>query len=504
MKFLKNLLFIILLSLPLFGSEKIKIFILHSYSQEYGWTKNQHEGFVSALNKSNQKFEFYTEYLDTKRVKLTPEYERNFFKYLKNRYQESTPDVIYVTDDNALEFIFKNYKELFTNSAKIPLFFSGINNLEMQNILPSEQFAGVYETKEIKPNIELIKQFSPQTRDIYFVGDNSSTYLSIKKEIQIQQENFKNLNFYFISDEHLSVVQTMLPSTARSFVFLTTIGNFKDDSENTLLVEESIEKIKENKNLIILSMEDAYMLQGVVGGYVTSGNKQGEEAANLVLQYLDAKSLLNVKSLLKSPNIYMFNSKELINSRIILSEYIARDATFVGKHQDFIEKNQSILLNIFTIALIISIFGAVTTFALQRKRCKKQSTKMQQLENIKSTLHLKEQFIDNLLSFKDVGFWKLDTKTDKLFVSEELLNILEIKYDIYKDDSKLLSYFVHLDDKQLFEEKLNIAKESKSPIKFSHKMFTSSNQVLHATHLIYTEFLNQEPSLLIGIIKFEK
>jgi hypothetical protein len=504
LKILKIYLFILCLTLPLFATEKVKVFALHSYSQEYAWTKNQHVGFVSALNKTNKKFEFYTEYLDTKRVKLTPEYEKNFFEYLKNRYKDTNPDLIYVTDDNALEFILRNYKELFDDAQNIPVFFSGINNLQMQTILPSEHFAGVYETKEIKPNIELVKQFSPQTRDIYFLGDNSSTYLSIQKEILLQQENFKTLNFHFISDEHISNIKTMLPNAERSFIILTTIGNFKDDNNKTLLVEESIEKIKENKNVIILSMEDAYMIQGVVGGYVTSGSKQGQKVASLVLQYLNQKSLLNIESVLKSPNVYMFNSKELVNSRIILSEYIARNATFVAQNETFIEKNRALLLNILTIALIFSIFGAIVIFALQGKRYSKQVKKLQELKNTVATLNLQEQFIDNLLSFNDVGYWKLNLKTNELFVSKELYNILEIKDNIYKDDSNLLTYFIHLDDKQLFKEKLNLAKESKSSVKFNHRVVTSNNIVLKATHFIYTQYLNDEASLLIGIIKFEK
>ncbi len=501
--FLKNILLILLLSLPLVASPKVKVFTLHSYSQEYPWTKNQHVGFVEGISKSNQKFELYTEYLDTKRLELTSEYEKNYLNYLQLKYKNSEPDMIYVTDDNALTFIHKYYRELFPNVNAIPIFFSGINNLAMQNILPSEQFVGVYETKEIKPNLELIKQFSPQTRDIYFVGDDSSTYFNIQKEIQLQKESFKNLTFHFISDEKISKVKTMLSKESKNFVLLTTIGNFKDDNNNTLLVQESIEKLKENQNLIILSMEDAYMFHGVVGGFVTSGNKQGEEAANLVLKYLQEKSLHNVKSLLKSPNVYMFNSKELINARVILSEYIARDAIFLGKNQDFIEKNQSLLLNILTIAFVLSIFGAITIFALQRKRCAKQSAKLHLLENIRVELHSKEHFITHLLPLNRVGYWKYNLLTNELFLSQELLNILEITDNTYKEDSKFLSYFVHLEDKQLFEEKMNFAKESQTTLQFNHRIVSCNKYILHVTHHIYTEFSNHKPSLLIGIMKFD-
>jgi len=366
---LKIFFLLFFLTYTLYGSQKTKIFALHSYSQEYEWTKNQHSSFVSTLAKNTQEFEIYSEYLDTKRVAFTPEYQNKFIEYLKTKYADATPNLIYVSDDNALRFVYEHYEKLFQNSTnKIPVFFSGINDLDMHEKLPSDIYAGVYELKEIKPNIELIKQFSPQTRDIYIVGDNSNTYEFIKKEIQTQEAIFANMKFHYIGEDEISKIEKQLPNKARSFVILTTIGNIKDEKKSLLSPKESIQRMKQNRELVILSMEDAYMHKGVVGGYVTSGLRQGEEAANLVLKYLNEKTLTNVTSLLKSPNLYIFNSKELVEARVILSEYIARDATIIGKDRDFIEKNQSVLLNMFAVMTAIFFFTTATLYVMQQKR----------------------------------------------------------------------------------------------------------------------------------------
>lgn len=357
------------LTYSLYGSQKVKVFALHSYSQEYEWTKNQHSSFVSTLKGSDNEFEIYSEYLDTKRVDLTPEYQIAFIEYLKAKYADAAPDLIYVSDDNALNFIYEHYDKLFKNDkSKIPVFFSGINDFGMHEKLPSDIYAGVYELKEIKPNIELIKQFSPQTREVYIVGDNSNTYEFIKREIQTQEAAFASLKFHYIGDGEIDKIESQLPNKPKTFVILTTIGNIKDEKNNMLLPKESIQKIKQNKDLIILSMEDAYMCKGVVGGYVTSGIKQGEEAANLVLRYLNEKTLKNVPSLLKSPNLYIFNSKELLQARVILSEYIARNSTIIGKDKDFIEKNQAILLNIFAVMTAIFFFITAIFYVIRQKR----------------------------------------------------------------------------------------------------------------------------------------
>jgi hypothetical protein len=85
-------------------------------------------------------------------------------------------------------------------------------------------------------------------------------------------------------------------------------------------------------------MEDAYVQEGVVGGFVTSGVNQGTFAANLVLSYLNWATLKHIPSIIKSPNIYMFDRKGLLNSRQILSEYIARHAVILHEKKTFFER----------------------------------------------------------------------------------------------------------------------------------------------------------------------
>ena len=155
--------------LPLYASDKVTLFVLHSYSQEYGWTKKQHDGFVSTLSRSDKTFDFYIGYLDTKRLALTPQCTNNLIKHFKKKYANTSFNAIYVTDDNALNFIYENYAKLFQGRSPIPVFFSGVNNLNIEKDLPKNLFAGVYEIKDIEKNIELIKQFSPtNTRDILY------------------------------------------------------------------------------------------------------------------------------------------------------------------------------------------------------------------------------------------------------------------------------------------------------------------------------------------------
>lgn len=72
------------------------IFILRAYSQEYPWTRSQHTGFVQTLRaRLDTPLEIVSEHLDTKRMPLAGPYATAFANYLRLKYRDFTPDLIY-------------------------------------------------------------------------------------------------------------------------------------------------------------------------------------------------------------------------------------------------------------------------------------------------------------------------------------------------------------------------------------------------------------------------
>lgn len=59
------------------GARDMSVLMLHSYHAEYAWTRNQHAGFIAALEQylPQQDITYFAEYLDTKRKDYTSDYE---------------------------------------------------------------------------------------------------------------------------------------------------------------------------------------------------------------------------------------------------------------------------------------------------------------------------------------------------------------------------------------------------------------------------------------------
>ena len=420
------------------------------------------------------------------------------------KYADTPPNLIYVTDDNALNFIYKNYSKLYPNDAGIPVFFSGVNDLMMDTLLEKKHFRGVFEIKEIKPNIQLIKQFSPQTRDIYIVGDKSHTYHAIEEDVKLQEKNFSNMKFHYLSDMYLSKVIKKLPKDEKKFIILTTIGNFKNDNNLSLTPQETIKELKLVNNSTILSMEDTYIYPGVLGGYVTSADEQGSQAAKLVLQYVKDNSLNNISNIKSSSNLYIFDSQELINSRVLLSEYIRRISTILNPKKDFLEKNRFIIIETLMLLFIVLSFVITIFYALTRKKNLLQDKKIKSISRIKEKLNKQNNILDKIISQENLAIWSLNLSSNELHLSNEFLNKLDIDLEIYKDDKNLISYFIHLDDKKLYFDKLQEVQESHSQVIFKHRIISSHNKIFNVQHHIYyTLDHNNSVATLLGILKFE-
>jgi diguanylate cyclase (GGDEF)-like protein/PAS domain S-box-containing protein len=304
--------FIFVFLLPLQGFCKgANVLILHSYHQEYPWTKNQNEGFVQTLMKVEPWREsiISTEYLDTKRQAFTAEYKIFFVSYLVQKYQNYIPDIIFCTDDNALDFLMSYKEHLFPG---VPVVFSGVNNLAVQNLLDSSQYVGVYEKKELAPNVRIARQINPAVKKIIFIGDDSSTYWAIKTEAQKElAEFFPEMETKFLEEKAFSQLIKQLKGQDGGAIFLTTVGGFFDDQKRVLPLDKVIETIRTTGDHMIISMEDAYMKRGVLGGYVTHGYSQGREAAKIALRVLNGAAASEISSVQDSPNVYIFDYEQL-------------------------------------------------------------------------------------------------------------------------------------------------------------------------------------------------
>jgi len=365
-----------------------QILILHAYSQEYPWTKGQHLGFVEAIKRHQQNSVIInSEYIDTKRVKYTTDYARQFSDYLSFKYQNYTPDAIYVSDDNGLLFGLDYLSGIFPET---PIVFSGVNNEKIQEHIDQKRITGVFEKKELKPNLDILKQFFPATDKINIVGDDSSTFKAIMEDIKEKLPQESLTTFNFISSGQILKIEKSLSASSNTPVLLTTVGSIHDEQGKLMRLQNIIKRIAAATHSVVISMEDAYLLDGVLGGYVTSAQLQGETAANLMASYFDGVPISSLKPITKSPNAYVFNDRVLEKLDLQVPETLREKSKIINPRLTFYQKFKDILIGLaLTLAAAFGttlvLYAIDTThknrqLKLQSQRLSEQEKKLKDCE----------------------------------------------------------------------------------------------------------------------------
>jgi len=341
-----------------------QIFVLHSYSQEYPWTQSQHKGFIQAITEDVKvNASFCVEYLDTKRHPYEENYAREFENHLQIKYKDFKPKAIYVTDDDALLFARDHLSHIFPG---VPVFFSGINNYDIRNSIDSSYYTGVFELKDVTPNLKWLLSMDKAANDLVFIGDGSNTYKAIEGDARKELSPFK-LRTTFIVEKRLDIVLSQLHTLPGKYVFLTTIGGMVDANGEVLSLRDIMKSLVKTGRIII-SMEDGYIREGVLGGYVTSGHNQGQSAANLFLSYLNGKQIIDIHPVLKSPNAWMFDDLVLTQYKIILPDSIKSQAVLLNPRTSIYENYRTlIIVSLVCIAILLFIVITVSLIIMLRK-----------------------------------------------------------------------------------------------------------------------------------------
>jgi len=454
-----------------FAGASEKIFVLHSYNQEYPWTRDQHIGFTEQLFSeafdTNHETLLSTEYLDSKRVPYTEAYANFFADYLKKKYLHYKPKIVYVTDDNALSFAITHIEKVFPQAIVV---FSGVNDYTVLEKLDKSRFTGVFEKKEISPNIDLLRTIEPGLNQILVVGDNSNTYASIKREINNQLDKFPEIEAIYIANQNIEMVVDRLKQQKQKYLFLTTIGAMSDNSGNSLSLKEIVNRISSIGDFTIVSMEDSYLLGGVLGGYVTSGINQGSSAAKLVSAHLNGRAIITLQAVTDSPNIYIFDHREIIRSQLSLPPEILDDAVVLNRPVSFYRKNRGLII-FSIIILIVLLLLSMTAFLriLSRKNRKIQLTS-DKISRQSRALEETSRRLKNAQKIAHLGNWEWDINDDKCFWSEEIYRIIgEQPYELECSCKRMLSYVYESDREELEKAIDNVIKRCK-PYDIEHRL----------------------------------
>lgn len=405
--------------------QSYQVLAVHSYSEEYPWTKSQHRGFVDKLiEKSSIPIIVSTEYLDTKRRAYSPKYAKQFGRFIQEKYRGYTPNIIYVTDDNGYRFARDHLQKLYPDT---PIIFSGINNYGIIDELKSLPLRGVFEKKDITKNLDIIINLDEKDTEILILSDSANSQAALKSKSRRHLANHPDINVKFIVHNNIENLIKDLRNHDQKYFFINSIGRIRSETGFLVSPDIIVSEIAESGDFTIITLEDSYFYDGVLGGYVTSGRLQGEEAARMALALQKGTKIEQIKNIIDSPNTYIFDQTLLQKLKISLPVAVSELAEFHKIPPGFYVRNRGLILTtliLMSIVLIILV-GLIVYSRIKKKEeeARREEKRTSQIEryqkamitwsevNHKNSVEAFRRAVEissNTLDVKRVGIWLFD------------------------------------------------------------------------------------------------
>ena len=365
------------------------ILIINSYSVQFPWTKGELEGILRTL-KSCKNQHIYIEFMDTKLFKPTKSYVESFYKYIEQKYKKIPIDIIITTDDNALNFVIKHKDDKIFKNSKV--FFAGVNNLSISNIIDRNFYTGVFEKKEPLVNLNFAKKIVKNLKYVYVVADNSNSAKAVMNEYKNAFKDINDVEFIYLNNSDLKKILEKLKNTPlNSAMLLLTPFSFHLNNRH-IEYKKAIKLISKYFNQPIIIHTDLLgdiKNSNIVGGKVTDSLSQGKIVAKKVLRYLNGKKISEIPLTYEKANKFYLNVLNLKKFGINYKDLNFKNIVLVNKPSSFFDKYKYLIMAV-VIFILLLIFYIFILF----NKLKKLKKNFYEIESIKK---IESNIMDNII-----------------------------------------------------------------------------------------------------------
>ncbi|HEX2946575.1 MAG TPA: ABC transporter substrate binding protein [Clostridia bacterium] len=404
-------------------SQPKSILILNSYDESQPWTRDQNTGINEILNKDENGYSVYIEYMDWKEFpdQRNLEQIRNRLSY---KYSDKKINVIITTDDAALKFALKYRDDMFSDA---PVVFSGVDDQNLQGILEGkDNVTGVVEIRDPAGTMAAAKKINPDIKTVYVVFDRSESGLSSgEMTMNAIHKAYKGIVTVPLNDEDIdSLFEKVQKAVSNSVVFCSSYtpkaGNMKLGPDYFYRRLSSVSPVP------VYNLYDFTLGTGIIGGSMISGRQNGEEVAKLAIRILNGENIGNLPIERKNFVHYEFDYKVLQRFHIELGS-IPEGSLIINKPFNYFEEHRGLIYTSIIITLILLCFIMILLFYLRK------------VNTMKEVLSDSNSELMNLYKDLSEADNKLKIQYDELVLTQKSLTKSEDRYELLFD--KMLNGF---------------------------------------------------------------
>jgi PAS domain S-box-containing protein len=342
-----------------------QVLVIHSYHSGLSWTDSIMNGIRDTFARGGCDIPMSAEYLDARRYP-DPEHARRIRELVVSKLEGTTPDLVLVSDNAALEFVLERRDRLFPDT---PIVFCGINSFAPSMISNRRGITGVAEDMSIVETVDLVLQLHNPTKEVIVIGRTSVAADKANRDsfVAALPRLPSQLKVTFWDDLPLSQLKARLEKLeSGSVVFLN--GLIQDETGRQLMYGETTRWICRYSGVPVYSLWDVYLGYGIVGGKLIGGYRQGQMAAELALRILNGESADRLPVIsARDANQYMFDHEQLLRFHISSSK-LPKDAVVVNCPESFYHKYRNIVWTTIAVVFVLSASVVVLSIAVVHLR----------------------------------------------------------------------------------------------------------------------------------------
>lgn len=419
------------------SARRQKVLVLHSYHQGLNWTDNITKGILSVLNE-HDNVEVQFEYMDTKR-RYDAEYLDEFVKLYRLKHKGIPYSVVIASDNNALYFTRDYQKEFFQD---IPIVFCSIDQFEDSLIKEMTNITGVTEYIDFKQTIEQALKLHPKAKNMVVINDNITTSAIINRNYikSFWPDLHTNVHLIFLENLSINDLVEKVKNLDDSNIIL--LINFSRDKEgNYISYQENIEIIRNATKLPIYSSWEFYFNEGIVGGMLTSGFKQGKLAAELAAKITDGVDVNSIPIVTEGYNSFKFDFNQMKRFGIQVNQ-LPENSIIINRPPSFLSKNK------FSIITLISFFILLVLIIIYAK-IKRQRNESRLIAHNKELKSSRNRLL-RMLDANSDGVWEHNFTKNTTYISKNIWDKLGYDSDLIQNTPEFVERIIHPDDLKIF------------------------------------------------------
>jgi len=393
------------LSFNVFSAE---VLILHSGHQSDHQTREIQKGIEQQFNDSN--ITLFVSYLDSNqamtRQQLIPD-----VNFLSKKFKTKHFNAVIVTGENALKLA-QNYGERLFHST--PIIFTGAK-LTDTNLAPfNHQISAVIEPKNILNTVQAAIHLFPKTKEVYVVTGSAPSSQLLESTKQTIVTQFPQKLTILNEQSEKSLKQKITNSSSQAVLVFSDFS--LDVNHKPINNHEVLKSLISIARIPVFVVSKHNLIEGVLGGAVTSGYAQGIAAAKKVLQIIDGISIDQLPTEIMVKNQYLLEYSELlrwgIDEKSMPDGYSIIHKPLQNKQYDLM----SLVLLAVAIAFITVLFIGWRKF--------------KQIKQSRSLLQAKHERVKNIFNVSYDFIFILDLVGEIKMVNEtalEFVNLAESK-----------------------------------------------------------------------------